>query len=193
LLDWCRELDIRELTVYAFSVQNFNRDKLEFEYLMKVLSNFYDKINSDSKFINSGVRVKILGDLELFSVDIKQKVLDIVEKTKDNDSYFLNVAFGYGGREEILRATKNIALKVKQGVLDVTDIDKDLFAEHLYLSSEPDFIIRTGGDIRTSNFLPWQSVYSEWFFLDKKWPEFEKEDLISCIDQFKKRERRFGK
>jgi tritrans,polycis-undecaprenyl-diphosphate synthase [geranylgeranyl-diphosphate specific] len=193
LLEWCRDLDIKEVTVYAFSMQNLNRPKKEFDYLMKLFVGASKKVLSDPEFLKSNVKIRVLGDLSLFPDEVRDGFSELIEKTKDNDSYFFNIAFGYGGREEILRAVKNIASDVKSGVLNPEDIDESVFEDNLYLSSTPDLIIRTGGDFRTSNFLPWQSIYSEWFFLDKKWPEFSREDLLKCINDFSARERRFGK
>jgi len=193
LLEWCKDLNIKEVTVYAFSVQNINRPKLEFDYLMNIFLKCSENLLNDSKFLNSGVRIRVLGDLSLFPEDVRLRIDELVEKTKNNDSYFFNVALGYGGREEILRAVKRIANDVLTKNLSVEDIDESVFEDNLYLSSCPDLIIRTGGERRTSNFLPWQSTYSEWVFLDKKWPEFSKEDLVKCINDFSKRDRRFGK
>ena len=160
LLEWCKDLNIKEVTVYAFSVQNINRPKLEFDYLMNIFLKCSENLLNDSKFLNSGVRIRVLGDLSLFPEDVRLRIDELVEKTKNNDSYFFNVALGYGGREEILRAVKRIANDVLTKNLSVEDIDESVFEDNLYLSSCPDLIIRTGGERRTSNFLPWQSTYS---------------------------------
>ena len=117
----------------------------------------------------------------------------VMEMTKDYGDYIINFAMAYGGREVIVDATKKIAEKVKSGELDVSDINEESFSDALYMKDCPDLIIRTGGERRTSNFLQWQSTYSEWFFLDKMWPEFEKEDLLKVINQFESCDRRFGK
>lgn len=193
LLEWCKELNIKEVTLYAFSMQNFNRPKLEFDYLVNLFLKSTNKLIADPRLIKEKIRVKVLGDISLFPISLQEKLKLLEERTKDHKGYFFNLALGYGGREEILKAVKEIAQLVKSDKLRSVDIDEDLFKQHLYLASEPDLIIRTGGDRRTSNFLPWQSTYSEWFFIDKTWPEFEKVDLIECVDQFKLRERRFGK
>ena len=193
LLEWCKELGVKEVTIYAFSVQNLNRPKKEFDYLMKIFLRGADKMLNDSRISSSGVRIRIVGDTCCFPSDVQEKLRLLVEKTKDNEEYFLNVALGYGGREEILRAVKSISVKVSEGELSPDAIDESVFQEHLYMSSSPDLIIRTGGDHRTSNFLPWQSTYSEWFFVDKTWPEFSKEDFVKCLEDFYARERRFGK
>ncbi|MBD3310356.1 di-trans,poly-cis-decaprenylcistransferase, partial [Candidatus Woesearchaeota archaeon] len=116
-----------------------------------------------------------------------------MEQTKDNDKHVINFAMAYGGRQEVVDAAKKIAEQIKQGKLDIDQINEDTFSRNLYFNSEPDLIIRTGGAHRTSNFLLWQAHYSEWLFLEKFWPEFEKEDLVKAIDDYGNRERRFGK
>lgn len=193
LLEWCKDLGVSEVTVYAFSIQNLNRPKQEFDYLMKLFYNSANKMLSDPRLDEEGVRVSVLGDTSFFPLEVQEKLKLLEDKSKNNANFLFNLALGYGGREEIIRAVKNIALLIESDKLRSSDVDEDLFKSHLYLSSEPDLIIRTGGDRRTSNFLPFQSTYSEWFFIDKTWPEFEKEDLVACIDEFKLRERRFGK
>ena len=193
LLDWCRELDVKELTLYCFSVQNFNRPKLEFEYLMNLFRKEFDRFKDDKRVHENKIRINIIGRLYLFPKDIQEKAKDIMDMTKEYNNYVLNLAFGYGGREEVIDATVKIAKQVKDGTLNIEDINEKTFSKNLYFESEPDLIIRTGGEKRTSNFLLWQSHYSEWVFLEKTWPEFDKEDLKVAIEDFNKRERRFGK
>jgi undecaprenyl diphosphate synthase len=118
---------------------------------------------------------------------------DIMEKTKKHDKFIVNFAMAYGGRQEVTDAVKKIAKAIKSGKIKEKDINENLITNNLYLKSEPDLLIRPGGELRTSNFLTWQSVYAELVFLDKLWPEFTKKDLIKCIEEFNKRERRFGK
>jgi tritrans,polycis-undecaprenyl-diphosphate synthase [geranylgeranyl-diphosphate specific] len=193
LLEWCYQLNIKELTLYAFSIQNFHRPKAEFDFLMKVFASAYENILNDKRVINQGLRINFLGRIELFPENIQKLISDIEEKTKNNDKYVLNVAMAYGGREEITDALKKIINDVKSGNLKEENIDDNTLSNYLYTKSEPDLIIRTGGEKRTSNFLPYQSIYSEWFFLEKHWPEFELEDLIECVKEYSKRERRRGK
>lgn len=193
LLRWCYQLDIKELTLYAFSMQNFNRSKAEFDFLVKIFCEAYEKLLKDKRLIENGVRIKFIGRTNLFPEHLQKLINDVTEKTKDNNKFFLNIAMAYGGREEITDAVKKIAKEIEAGKVTSEEIDEKTISEYLYTSSEPDLIIRTGGEKRTSNFLPWQSIYSEWFFLDKHWPEFELEDLIACIKEFSKRERRMGK
>ena len=116
-----------------------------------------------------------------------------MDKTKNHKEHTINFAMAYGGREEVIDAVKKLAEDVKAGKLDIEKINEEVFAKNLYMESEPEMIIRTGGEKRTSNFLMWQSHYSEWIFLEKLWPEFEKEDFVACIEEFKNRQRRFGK
>jgi tritrans,polycis-undecaprenyl-diphosphate synthase [geranylgeranyl-diphosphate specific] len=193
LLDWAMELEIEELTLYAFSMQNFKRTEEEKEYLMGIFQKVFTSEKILKKIQEHKIRVRFLGRIHLFPKDIYQIMLDLMEKTKENSRFFVNFAMAYGGQEEIVDAVKTVAEKVKEGEMAVDEIDVESFEKHLYTDHKPDFIIRTGGDYRTSNFLIWQSAYSEWFFLEKKWPEFEKEDLIGCIKQFRNRNRRFGK
>jgi len=195
LLSWAKERSITEVTIYAFSIQNFNRPKHEFEYLMNLFKKAFKKMNDDpeDKVNKNRVRIRFLGRLDLFPKEIQVLCREVESKTKDYDGYRLNICFGYGGREEIVDAVYQIARDVKDGKLLPTQVDEDLIDSYVYNSSKPDFIIRTGGDFRTSNFLPWQSVYSEWFFLDKFFPEITENDLDSVLEDFKQRERRFGK
>jgi len=193
VLSWCKELDVAELTLYTFSMQNFNRPKHEFDYLMNVIRKTYEDLKDDPRIIDEGVRIKYLGRVDLFPEDIQAICRDLEERTKDNKTYKLNFCFGYGGREEIVDTVYKIAEDIKSGKILPTQVDEELIQNNLYMKEEPDFIIRTGGDLRTSNFLLWQSAYSEWFFLEKMWPELTKEDVQKCIEEFKGRERRFGK
>lgn len=192
LLEWCKELDIKELTLYAFSVENFNRTKEEFNYLMDLFRKEFDKYKEHPKIHENKIRINVIGRTWMFPKDIQEKMHNIIEKTKNYNNYIINFAMAYGGRQEVVDAVKKIAEQVKNNKLDVEQINEETFSKNLYFNDEPDLIIRTGGEKRTSNFLIWQSHYSEWFFLEKHWPEFEKEDLIEAIEDYKKRNRRFG-
>jgi tritrans,polycis-undecaprenyl-diphosphate synthase [geranylgeranyl-diphosphate specific] len=193
LLEWSRDLGIKELTFYAFSMQNFNRPKQEFDYLMSIIKSAFIDFLKDSRIDKYKIRVRVIGRYEMFPKDVVDAIEYAMGRTKDYDQYILNFALAYGGREELTDTMKKIAQKVADGVLSPEDVNEKLIQENLYMSSEPDLIIRTGGEKRTSNFLMWQAPYSEWFFIDKTWPEFTKEDLIGIIEEFKQRERRFGK
>lgn len=193
VLAWSQELEIKELTVYSFSIQNFNRPKMEFDYLMKIFKAGCKELLRKQEEKEQNIKVRFVGRTHLFPQNIQDLIKQVEEKTAHNEDYILNIAFGYGGKEELTDAIKELAIEIKAGKIEPEDIDESMIQEHLYLQSEPDLIIRTGGEKRTSNFLMWQSSYSEWLFLDKPWPEFEKEDLIQACDDYAIRERRFGK
>lgn len=193
LLEWCKELGVKELTLYCFSVENFNRPKDEFNYLMEIFKKSIDKALEDPKIDENQARINIIGRLWMFPKDLQERMYKIMEKTKNYNRYIVNFAMAYGGRAEVTDAAKKIAQQVKEGKLNVEDINEEVFRKNLYLCDDPDMIIRTGNVTRISNFLPFQGAYSEYFFLEKMWPEFEKEDLIKCIEEFKTRGRRFGR
>ncbi len=190
LLGWAKELDISELTLYSFSMQNFKRAKEEVGYLFKLAERFFMKILNAVKKgtdkILQFVRFNFIGRIHLFPKRIQALIKKLIDKTKGNTGVKVNFAFGYGGREEIVDAVRKI---VKKGI---KKIDENAISENLYLNSEPEVIIRTGGEQRTSNFLLWQSIYSEWFFPRKLWPEFTKSDLKKIMAEYVSRERRFG-
>lgn len=193
LFDWCKELGIKEITLYAFSMQNFNRPKIEFDYLMNLFMEFFDKAKTSEKIHSNKIRIRFIGRIHLFPTNVYEKMKELEQATRDYSDYNVNFAMAYGGREEIVDAIKKLGRDIEDGKIRVSELNEDMFSKFLYMESEPDFIIRTGGDHRTSNFLAWQSTYSEWMFLEKTWPEFEKEDLINCVKEFSQRERRFGK
>ena len=188
LLDCAKDLGIKEMTFYVLSVENIkNRPKKELNYLYKIFNDAFKEMDSE-KIDKNKIKMKFIGDLSLLPEDLRKLCLKLEERTKNNRNFFVNFAIAYGGRQEIIEAVK----KILKNKINFDDIDEKLIEENLYLNSEPDLIIRTGGEKRTSNFLPWQAAYSEWMFLDKMWPEFEKQDLINCIKEFKNRKRNFG-
>jgi tritrans,polycis-undecaprenyl-diphosphate synthase [geranylgeranyl-diphosphate specific] len=189
LISWSKELGIKELTLYAFSIENFNRSNKEKEVLFDLFRKSIAKIEKELK----NEKLNFIGRLDLFPEDMYEAMIKTINRTKDNNGIIVNLAMGYGGRTEIVDAVKKIATNVKNGKIEIKDIDKETVTKNLYLSSEPDLIIRPGGEKRVSNFLIWQGYYSEWYFCDKLWPEFEKEDIMAAIDDFNNRERRFGK
>lgn len=186
LLDWCKELDIHELTLYALSIENLKRDKTEVNFLLGLMEKMFVKFRNDERIKKNKVRIRFIGKLELLPESLQKLCLELEEDTKNYDKYKLNLCVAYGGRQELVHAMK----KLKESN---EEINEENIKKNLWLESEPDLIIRTGGQMRTSNFLPWQSIYSEWFFLDKLWPEFSKEDLVQVIEQFNQRQRNFGK
>lgn len=187
LFGWCIELGVKELTLYCFSTENFKRAKKEIDYLFNLFWQEFAKINQGKGLFKDKVRVNIIGRLGMFSKRMRNAMLESVERTKNNKRLVVNFALAYGGRQEIVDAFKKIMKS------NAKNIDENTITQNLYLKSEPDIVIRPGGEVRTSNFLTWQSVYSEWFFIDKLWPEFTKNDLAQCIEEFSKRERRLGK
>jgi len=186
LLDWCKELNVKELTLYCLSLENFNRSKKEFNYLIKIFKKEFNKLRKDKRLQEDRIKIRVIGKKDLFDKEFQKIIEEIEEKTKDYENYTVNFALAYGGRQEIIEAIKKMARNKEQ-------ITEENFKKNLWLKNEPDLIIRTGGEKRTSNFLPWQAIYSEWIFLDKTWPEFTKDDLEKAIKEFSERQRRFGK
>lgn len=193
VLDWSIELGIVELTLYAFSIENFNRPKTEFDFLMEIFRKELDRLIKDDRPKKQGIRIKFIGRINMFPDDIKIRMENLMEKTQNNSNYFINFAMAYGGRAEMIDAIKKIAEKVKLGQIEPSSVDEKLVRDNLYLQSDPDLIIRTSGEKRISGFLLWQGSYAEYYFLDKMWPEFEKEDLVNAIEEYALRKRRFGK
>ncbi|MBI4149546.1 di-trans,poly-cis-decaprenylcistransferase [Candidatus Woesearchaeota archaeon] len=192
LLEWCRDAGIREVTLYCFSVQNFSRPKEEFEYLMDLFRTEFDKLKEDDLPEREGIRINIIGRLWMFPKDIQERLHAIMERTRNNTKYIVNFAMAYGGREEVIDATRKIAEQIQSGKLSIAEINEETFSKNLYWPDEPDLIIRTGGERRTSNFLIWQGNYAEWFFVEKCWPDFEKADFEQVLQEYQQRERRFG-
>lgn len=190
LLEWCRELGIKELTLYSFSTENFKRTKQEKDFLFNIFKQEFNKLRYKEEIYKNKIRINVVGRLHMFPNDIQKSIKDIMKKTKKHNNFIVNFAMAYGGRQEIVDAFKKIIRNSKKLKSDY--IDEKMVSDNLYLKSEPDLVIRPGGEVRTSNFLTWQSVYSEWVFINKLWPEFTKGDLMKCINEFNKRERRFG-
>ncbi len=197
LLDWCAELGIKELTLYAFSVDNFNRPKEEFDYIMKLFEEGCEELKNDKRLQEKskklGIRIRFLGRLGMFPEGVRKLMRELMEKTAKNTGLVVNFCMAYGGRQEIADAARKIMGDVENGKLAAADVNEETFKKYLYMPEDPDLIIRTGGEKRLSGFLLYQSSYSELFFLEKMWPEFEKEDLIQVIDEYRQRHRRFGK
>src|SRR3989338_6914411 len=174
VFEWCKELEIKELTLYTLSLENMNRPREEFDYLMNLfLQEFQNLKNPQHKINTEKIKVNFIGRLELLPVVVREAMRQVVEQTKNYDSgYIVNFAMAYGGRAEVIDAARRIAAAVKSGKLNVDEINDEVFSKELYLQSEPDLIIRTGGDQRTSNFLIWLASYSEWVFVPTMWPAF---------------------
>lgn len=197
LLDWCAELGISELTLYAFSVENFGRPKEEFDFILKLFKEAFVDLKTNpvinEKGKKRGIKIKFLGRIEMFPKEIQSMMRELMKMTAGNTGTIVNFCMAYGGRQEITDAARRIALDVEKGIISAKDVNDETLKHYLYMAEEPDLIIRTGGEQRLSGFLLYQSSYSELFFLGKLWPEFEKEDLVQVIEEFKQRQRRFGK
>lgn len=190
LLKWCQELGIKELTLYSFSTENFKRGKREKDFLFNIFKREFGNMKRREDIFRNNIRINVIGRLHMFPKGIRKAMLDIMEKTRKHKRFVVNFAMAYGGRQEIVDALKKIIKKSKK--LKPSQINEKVITRNLYLKSEPDLVIRPGGETRTSNFLTWQSVYSEWVFIKRLWPEFTKKDLVKCVEEFNKRERRFG-
>lgn len=195
LLDWCVMLKIKYVTLYMFSTENFGRSAGEIEQIMQIAEAKFRKLLTDPRIHKNRVHVKVIGRVTLLPEPLQQLIADVEKATAAYDNQFLNFAFAYGGRAEIVDAAKKLARKVKDGELNVDDIDEGVFAKHLYtahIDKDPDMIIRTSGEERLSGFLLWQAAYSELFFLDVYWPDFRLIDLLRAIRSFQHRKRRYG-
>jgi len=193
LFEWCKEYKIKELTLFVFSFENFNRPKTEFDYLMKLFEKEFIRMFNDPRLEKDKIRVNFIGRINMFPEPVRKVMGALMKKTEKNNKFIVNFAMAYGGRAEIIDATKKISQAVKEGKLDVDKINEEVFENNLYIKSEPDLIIRTS-ESRLSGFLSWQGNYAEIIFLpDKLWPEFEKEDFVSCLREYSNRKRRFGK
>jgi len=182
VIKWCDELNIKEVTIYALSSENLKREASEVAYLLGLLKDVLNDIFIKKPDLN----VRIIGRKYLFSKDMVNLISKVEDDCGLKKGIKLNLCIGYGGRQEIVDATNKA---IKNGKL----VDEKSFEDLLDLKSSPDLVIRTGGQIRTSNFLPWQTIYSEWFFLKEYWPDFTKDRLLEVIDEFKSRVRNFGK
>ena len=192
LAHFANDIGLKYMTVYAFSTENWKRAEEEVGALMVILGNYLDYFSDKAETEN--IKINILGDINRVDKKLQKKILDAVEKTKNNTGLVLNIAFNYGGRNELVYALKNIVKSIENKDIDIDDIDENLISKNLYTKEQPDpdLVIRTGGELRTSNFLPWQSVYSELYFTNKYWPDFKNDDLLEAIAEYQKRNRRFG-
>ena len=183
---------VKYLTVYAFSTENWKRSDEEVSALMKLLESYLASFTEDADSEN--IIIRVLGDLKPLSPALQESIQSAIDRTKNNTGIVFNIALNYGGRNEIINATKGIVEDVKSGKLNVEDLDETKFSEYLYTGNipDPDLLIRTSGEVRLSGFLPWQLVYSEFLFIEKLWPDFTEEDLDMAIEQFNKRNRKFG-
>lgn len=192
IVKYANKIGLKYITVYAFSTENWKRTEEEVKALMLLLQSYLDDYSKRADSEN--IKVKVLGDITALSQGMQKSIINCMERTKNNTGITFNIALNYGGRDEIVRAVKKIAQKVEDKKLKVEDINEDMISQNLYTAGEPDpdLVIRTSGEIRLSNFLPWQVVYSEFLFVDKNWPDFSEEDLDEAIIEYQKRTRKFG-
>jgi undecaprenyl diphosphate synthase len=193
IIEACSNLGIENLTLYAFSTENWNRPKVEVEALMKVLVN--SLIKELPTLEKNSIKMNAIGNLEKLPAKAQRELQDVISKTAGNTKLVLTLALSYGSREELVNAVKNISDKVKNNIISIDKIDDSVINEHLYTHNLPDvdLLIRTSGEHRISNFLLWQIAYAELYFTDILWPDFKENDLYEAIISYQKRERRFGK
>ena len=192
IFDVIKEENIPVMSLYAFSTENWKRPKAEIRHLFNYLEQFFKReIDTLTK---DNVKVVISGDITKLPLKTQKTVNEAIERTKNNDRYFFNLCLNYGGRDEIVRATKNFAKDVLDKKIDIETLDENILKKYLYTHDLPDvdLLIRTGGDQRTSNFLPYQATYAELMFVKTYWPSFFKDDFRKCLEDFKSRHRRFG-
>ena len=192
-VETCATIGIENLTLYAFSTENWNRPKLEVDILMKLLVNSLK--NELETLEKNNICLKCIGNIDLLPAKAKKELLFVIEKTKNNTRMTLTLALSYGSREELVNVVKIISEKVKNNIISIDTIDESIINEHLYTRNLPDvdLVIRTSGEQRISNFLLWQIAYAEFYFTDVLWPDFKQDDLYAAIISYQKRERRFGK
>lgn len=195
VLDWCLEVDVKHLTVYAFSTENFNRNPLEVKRLMELFEENFLKMANDERVHKNRIHIRAIGQIDKLPKRVRDAIGVAEARTREYDSYFYTIAVAYGGRQEILDAVRAIAAEVKAGRLQPSDVDEKLIAKHLYTRHlpDPDLILRTSGEERISNFLLWQMAYAELYFTDVFWPGFRKVDFLRAIRTYQQRQRRYGK
>lgn len=192
IVRYANKIGIKNITVYAFSTENWKRTTEEVSTLMKLFQSYLDDYSKRADSEN--IKVKIIGSEDGLSEKMKDSIKKCMKRTENNTGIIFNIALNYGGRDEIVRAVKTIAQQVKENKIDIDDVTEDTISENLYTKNQPDpdLLIRTSGELRLSNFLPWQLVYSEFLFIEKYWPDFSEEDLNNAIEVYQKRNRKFG-
>lgn len=190
---YANKIGIKHLTVYAFSTENWKRTEDEVGALMMLLQNYLDDFSK--RVDTENVQIRVIGDVSVLSQGLQKSISRAIDRTKDNTGVVFNVALNYGGRQELVMAIKKIAKKVKNEELNIEDITEETVNQNIYTYDQPDpeLVIRTSGQIRTSGFLPWQTIYSELVFMDKNWPDFSQEDLLKAIREYQNRTIKKGK
>lgn len=185
ILNWMLELDIFEMSLYCFSIQNFDRSEMEKKHLFDIFRKGAKKLLVDKRVYDNKIKIRFAGRISMFPSDMQDLMKQLMDKTAKHDRHIVNYAMAYGGREEIVDAANKLKGK---------EMTVDNLQAAMWVPEDMDVVIRTSGEYRLSGFFPWQAHYAELFFVDKMWPEFEKEDLVRVVEEFKaKRERRFGK
>ncbi len=194
VLNWAQELGIKHMTVYALSNENYKRPPEEIKALMKLFKKKFEEIIEDDRIHRNKVKVRAIGDLSSLPKCIRDTIEEAEEATKNYDNFSLNIAVGYGGRSELVDAVRNICQKIEKGKIKPSDINEKTIEENLYTADipDPDLIIRTSGEERLSGFLIWQSAYSELYFCEANWPNFDKINFLRAIYNYQGRDRRFG-
>lgn len=191
IVKYCKKIGIKYITFFAFSTENWKRPSDEVEAIMELFNKYLDEVR---EHIKENVRVMFIGDKSAFDDKFRSKMIALEEDSKDFDSMTLILAINYGGRDDIIHATKQVSELVKSGIISSSQIDESLFSNLLYTKGIPDvdYIIRPSGELRISNFLIWQAAYAEYYFTDILWPDFSEKDLDKALDDFKHRKRRYG-
>ena len=192
IVRYAKKIGIKYITVYAFSTENWKRTEEEVSTLMNLMQSYLDDYSKRADSEN--IKVNILGSRQELSEKMKNLIEKCMERTKNNTGITFNIALNYGGRDEIVKAVKKIAQKVKEDEINIEDITEQTISDNLYTQNQPDpdLLIRTSGELRLSNFLPWQLVYTEFVFVEKNWPDFNEHDLDEAIEIYQKRNRKFG-
>ena len=192
IVRYANKIGIEHITVYAFSTENWKRTEEEVKALMMLFQSYLDDYAKRADTEN--IKVKIIGNRQGLSKRMISSIEKCMERTKNNTGIVFNIALNYGGRDELIGAIKKIATQVKENEIEIDKIDEKMISDNLYTKGQPDpdLLIRTSGEIRLSNFLPWQVVYSEFVFVEKNWPDFTEEDLDLAIEEYQRRNRKFG-
>ena len=192
IVEDCQDYDIEVVSLYAFSTENWKRPQDEIDHLFEYLELFFKR--EIKRLMKDEIKVIISGDVTALPKRTQETIKETLELTKDNKRTVLNICLNYGGKQEIVKATQELAKLVKEGKMDVKDINLESFEDHLYTRGLPnvDLLVRTSGEMRTSNYLPWQLAYAEFIFTPTKWPDFRRKALVECFKEYNKRNRRFG-
>ena len=193
IVKFCKEAEIKALTLYAFSIENWRRPKKEVQALMNFLKKYI--LKESKELLKNNIRLNAIGNIEDMPPSVVRILNEAVEKTKRCNGMIVNLALSYGGRDEIIQAIKKIVKEVKQGRLKEDDITEEIFSNYLFTKDlpDPDLLIRTSGEMRLSNFLLWQMAYTEIYVTEILWPDFKREDMIRALTNYQSRERRFGR